>query len=410
MKTVNAALALVLAALPAIAAAQGSEDAFASGLSGGLQLIGRERALGRAVFLPATEETGPNDPLLLMQAPLLNLIRKAEPSVVVLVTKIPASDTAEGGGKGGEALCSGFFVEAAGLPAQSIIATNSHCVEMRQVGDQIDVGLFSGNDNRPQMVKGRVLAYGDSTAAKDVAFVALEDRSQARPPLKLWEKLDVGEEVVAIGNPRGFLFSVSKGIVSALNRSEVESQFVLSADQTDVAVNPGNSGGPLLNMWGSVVGINAMIASESGGSEGLSFTVPARFVRLGLQQFARTGNLKMGVMQVVLDAAGGALRVKTATAGGPAAKANLLAGDRITAVDGRDLSKMDPADALTELLIHVKFMSPGETVALDLNRGGTIYTARVTLGEPPVPVAAAPKWAPLPRLKKRAPKKSDYEL
>lgn len=410
MKKIRAVLSLTLAVLPALAAAQSSDDAFASGLSGGVQLIGSERALGRANYRATTQETGPNDPLLLMQAPLINLIRKAEPSVVVLIAKIPASDTSEDGGKGGEALCTGFFVDAGAEQLSApIIATNSHCVEMRKVGDKIDIGLFAGNDNRPQMVKGRVLAYGDSNAAKDVAFVALDNEALARPPLKLWEKLDVGEEVVAIGNPRGFLFSVSQGIVSALGRDTVESQFVLSADQTDVAVNPGNSGGPLLNMWGSVVGINAMIASESGGSEGLSFTVPARFVRLGLQQFARTGNLKMGVMQVSL-AAGRTLTVKAVTAGGPAARANILAGDQITAVDGKDLSQMEPADALTELLGRVKFMSPGETVTLDLNRGGKIYTARVTLGGPPAPVVTAPKWAPLPKLKKRAPKKSDYAL
>ncbi|NNN05486.1 MAG: PDZ domain-containing protein [Elusimicrobia bacterium] len=398
-----AVLALSLAVLPASAAAESSDAVFSSGLSDGLQLLGRERALGRGNYHPATEETGPNDPILLRQAPLIALIGKAEPSVVVLVTKIPASDTAGGGG--GEAMCAGFFVDAgAERLSQPVIATNSHCVEMRKVGDTIDIGLFSGNDNRPQMVKGRVLAYGDSNAAKDVAFVALEDPALARPSLKLWDKLDVGEEVVAIGNPRGFLFSVSRGIVSALGRDTVESQFVLSADQTDAAVNPGNSGGPLLNMWGSVVGINAMIASESGGSEGLSFTVPARFVRLGLEQFARTGDLKMGVMQVSL-AADSTLRVKSVVAGGPAAQANILAGDQITAVDGQDLSKMDPADALTELLVRVKFMSPGETVTLDLNGDGKARTARVTLGEP-----AAPKWAPLPKLKKRAPKKSDFVL
>ncbi len=397
MTTIRAALALSL--LPAAALAQSADSQFSSSLGGARELVAHMRALKPSGFVQTTQETGPNDPLLLMQKPMLDLIRKVEPSVTVLVTK-------DGDG---EALCTGFFVDARAEGVSGpIVATNSHCVEMRRVGDEIELGLFDGNDNRPKFVKARVAAYGDSKAAKDLAFVRLEDASLARRPLPLWDKLDVGEQVVAIGNPRGFFFSVSQGIVSALDRSQIESEFVLSADQTDAAVNPGNSGGPLFNMWGSVVGINAMISSESGGFEGLSFTVPARFVRLALRQFARTGNLKIGVMETTIAAEDSGVYLRKPVADGPAAAAGVKDGDRVLAVDGRSLEGMDPADALEELLATVKYMSPGETVALSLSRGGKTLELRVVLG---APKPARPKWAPLPKLapaRPRKPKKSAY--
>jgi serine protease Do len=411
------AVVLALAAATATARAQSSDADFSAQLGGARGLIQNEKQLGARGVVKTTQETGPNDPLLLMQSPLINLIKKVEPSTVFLVIEVSSSSArgAASAGKGGTALCSGFFVDPKPYSNRiGIIATNSHCVEMKTVGDDIMVGLYDGNDNRPKMLKGRVLAYGDSSAAKDVAFVELQDLSQSRRPLPLWSKLDVGEQVVAIGNPLGFTFTVSAGIVSALDRDRVESQFVLSADQTDVPVNPGNSGGPLFNMWGSVVGINAMIASQSGGFEGISFTVPARWVGEALKQYARTGDLKMGSLQILLgpDKDTKKLSVQKVTAGGPADNAHVLAKDELVSIDGIDLSSMDPEDAMTELVGHVKYMSPGETTTLVVRRDGAEQTIRVVLGKP-APIR--PAWAPIPKpapksAPKADPKKSSYFL
>jgi|GEM_PF-2204209 len=416
---ISAVLTLALAALPAPGRAQSSDFDFSKQLGGARLLIQQEKQLNRPGFVKITQETGPKDPILLAQAPLLNLIKKVEPSTVFLVV---AESTASSRGaisdvKGKTALCSGFFVDAKPYSSRvGLIATNSHCVEMKKVGDEIQIGLYDGNDNRPKMLKGRVLAYGDSSAAKDVAFVELQDLSQDRPPLPLWSKLDVGEEVVAIGNPLGFTFSVSRGIVSALDRDHIDSQFVLSADQTDAAVNPGNSGGPLFNMWGSVVGINAMIASESGGFEGISFTVPARFVGMAIRQFARTGDLKMGSLQVTLgpDKDAKKLTIAKVVAGGPAARANVLANDEVVRIDDVALDSMDPEDATREVVAHVKYMSPGETTQLVVRRDGALLTIPVTLGEPVKPEPERPQWAPIPKPapkpRKPEPKKSSYDL
>jgi len=285
----NAALGLALAALPAFALGQSSDEEFGAQLGRARSLIQEHAAVTRSNFHRTTQETGPNDPLLLRQSPLINLIKKVEPSVVFLVVDVAPKDAAKKGATAGpqnpqpdapdkspKALCTGFFVDSSKLLSgkPTVIATNSHCVEMRSVGDEIQVGLYAGNDNRPQMTKGKILAYGSSANAKDIAFVELLDATQNRRGLPLWEKLDVGEEVVAIGNPLGFTFSASHGIVSALDRDHVESQFVLSADQTDAAVNPGNSGGPLFNLWGSVVGVNAMIASRSAASRASASRCP----------------------------------------------------------------------------------------------------------------------------------------
>ena len=393
------ALALTLA-VPAAAAS--TDDAFSASLSdAGSALFGRSQALKNEYKL-MTQETGPNDPILLAQKPLLDMIKKVEPSVVYLIMNVPNED---GSKKPGQASCTGFFTDAMkDLGRASVITTNSHCVEQLKVGAEIEIGLYTGNDNRPKMTKGRVLAYGSSKSAKDIAFVELVDQSLNRRPLPLWSKLDRGETVVAIGNPLGLTFSVSKGIVSAVGRDRLSSEFVLDANQSDVAVNPGNSGGPLFNMWGSVIGINTMIASQSGGFEGISLSVPAGYINLAMRQYKRTGDLKMGAMQLEISAS---TQTKTLTAGkaapgGPAEAAKIAPGDQIVSVDGTDLAAMDTEDAMKAFLVHVKYHSPGEKIAVTVKRGGKDLVLTVTLGEAKPPEAPRPEWAPIPPKKDKS--------
>ena len=418
------ALAAALgAAAPARAAS--ADDAFSAAFGAIRKTMGDQASRQRSRFQMATQESGPNDPLLVMQKPMIDLIKKVEPSVVFLVMDIPAdAEDGKSAGeapapapmpksapkkKGGQALCSGFFVDGSKwIDHKGLIATNSHCVEKLAVGAELAVGLYDGNDNRPKMTKGTVLAYGDSNSAKDIALVELKDHSLDRRPLPLWWKLDVGEQVVAIGNPLGLTFSVSKGIISALERDNLHGQFVLDANQSDVAVNPGNSGGPLFNMWGSVVGINSMIASQSGGFEGISMSLPANYIAEAIKQYARTGNLKAGALQIVMgaDESGSKLVVASVVADGPAAAAGLAAKDELVSVDGISVAGMDPASALKAVLAHLKYMSPGEKTKIVVNRGGKQVATEATLGVPKAPEPPRPEWAPIPP----KPKKSGYGL
>jgi len=395
------ALALTLAG-PAAAASNDSDFAVSLG-SVGEALIGRARAQNAPGMRMATQETGPNDPILLAQKPLLDMIKKVEPSVVFLVMSVPNEDNSK---KPGGGICTGFFTDALkDLGRPSIITTNAHCVEKMAIGAELQVGLYTGNDNRPKMVKGKILAYGSSDAAKDIAFVELVDPTLNRRPLPLWNKLDRGEQVVAIGNPLGMTFSVSRGIVSALGRDRLSSSFVLEMNQSDVAVNPGNSGGPLFNMWGSVVGINTMIASQSGGFEGISLSVPSSMITLAMQQYKRTGNLKAGAMQVEVSGSTETMKltVRKVVPGGPAAAAQMQPDDQFLSVDGVDLGAQDPEDAIKSFLTYVKYRSPGETITVTVLRGGKTVALRVTLGEAKPPEAPRPEWAPIPKKDKSGP-------
>ncbi|MBI3565931.1 MAG: trypsin-like peptidase domain-containing protein [Elusimicrobia bacterium] len=422
----RAGLLLALAAALGAATparAQSGDEAFSAAFGAIRRAVlneSRSYRSDRGMFRLATQETGPNDPLLLAQKPMIDLIKRVEPSVVFLVMDIPAA--AEHGAmaapapmpipatpkkKGGQAICTGFFVDGSKwIDRKGLIATNSHCVEKLAVGAEISVGLYDGNDNRPKMTKGKVLAYGDSASAKDIALVELADHALDRRPLPLWWKLDVGEQVVAIGNPLGLTFSVSKGIISALERDNLHGQFVLDANQSDVAVNPGNSGGPLFNMWGSVVGINSMIASQSGGFEGISMSLPANYIAEAIKQYARTGDLKAGALQIVMgpDEGGKKLVVASVVADGPAAAAGLAAKDELVSLDGIDLTGLEPAAALKTVLAHLKYMSPGEKTKLVVSRAGQKVAMEATLGVPKAPEPPRPEWAPIPP----KPKKSGF--
>ena len=399
----GAAAALALGAVrPALAFS--SDDDFAAALGAIHNAAAGQGAALRRDAVAADQASGPNDPLLLMQAPLINLIKKVEPSVVYLLMEgAPDED-----GKKASAICTGFFTDSAKrLNRPSVITTNAHCVENLAVGAEISVGLYDGNDNRPKMTKGRVLAFGDSNSAKDIAFVELVDASLNRPPLPLWWKLDAGEEVVAIGNPLGFTFSVSRGIVSAQGRQNVSGQFLLDANQSDAAVNPGNSGGPLFNMWGSVVGINSMIVTNSGGFEGISLSVPANYIDEAMKQYARTGNLKIGALKILFgpDKDTQKVTVSTVTPGGPADAAGMQAKDQLVSIDGIGLDDLAPEEAQKAFLAHVKYMSPGEKISIVVRRGGQEFTLAATLGETKAP---RPQWAPIPKKPKKA-KPTAYE-
>ncbi len=228
-------------------------------------------------------------------------------------------------------LGSGFIVDPSGL-----IVTNNHVIED---ADQITVTLNDGTT-----LPARVIGRDEKT---DLALLKIKPRG-ALPFAKLGDsdKARVGDWVMAIGNPFGLGSTVTAGIVSARNR-DINAGPYDDFIQTDAPINRGNSGGPLFDMDGNVIGINSAIFSPSGGSVGIGFSIPSNMVRDVIDQLRRYGQTRRGwigvrIQQVTPDIAeglglasvSGAL-VAEVTPGGPAAKAGIINGDIITSFDGK---------------------------------------------------------------------------
>ncbi len=263
---------------------------------------------------------------------------------------------------------SGFIVSPDGL-----IMTNAHVVnEAREVTVKL-------NDRRE--FKAKVLGADPRT---DIAVLKIDAKNLPTVPMGSAKDLKVGEWVLAIGSPFGFENSVSAGVVSAKGRSLPDDSFVPFI-QTDVAVNPGNSGGPLLNTRGEVVGINSQIYSRTGGYQGLSFAIPIdlatrvkdQIVATGKASHARLGVAIQEVNQTFadsfhLDKPEGAL-VSSVEPGGPADQAGLKSGDVILQVNGQAIV------ASADLPTLIGASAPGEKVNLEVWRQGKRdhFTARL---------------------------------
>ena len=272
---------------------------------------------------------------------------------------------------------SGFVISADGF-----LLTNHHVVEG---ADEIYVTL---TDKRE--FKGRLIGSDKRT---DVALIKIEATGLPRLQVGDSNKLRVGEWVLAIGSPFGLENTVTAGIVSAKGRDTGD---FLPFIQTDVAVNPGNSGGPLINMAGEVVGINSQIYSRSGGFMGISFAIPIDEATRVAEQLRSTGRvvrgrIGVGIADVTkevaeplgLPKASGAL-VRNVESGGPADKAGVEAGDIIIRFDGKAVEKS------SELPRIVGATKPGSRVNLTVWRKGASKDLSVTVAElEPDKVAAA---------------------
>jgi serine protease Do len=267
---------------------------------------------------------------------------------------------------------SGFIVSGDGL-----ILTNAHVV---QNAAEVIVKL---TDRRE--FKAKVVGVDPQT---DVAVLKVE--ASDLPTAKLGRAADirVGEWVVAIGSPFGFENTVTSGIVSAKSRALPDGTYVPFI-QTDVAVNPGNSGGPLFNLKGEVIGINSQIYSRSGGYQGLSFAIPidtALHVKDQLVQHGKVTRGRLGVTiqelnQSLADSFGlksarGAV-ISSVEAGSAAEKAGLKAGDVILKMNGAEVG------STVELSSRVATMKPGATANLEIWRDGKPRQLAVTIGEAP---------------------------
>lgn len=269
-----------------------------------------------------------------------------------------------------QSLGSGFIIGADGY-----ILTNAHVVAN---AEEITVKL---SDKRE--FKGKVIG---SDARTDVAVVKINAKDLPTADIGSSDKLKVGEWVIAIGSPFGLENTVTKGIVSAKGRTLPDDTLVPFI-QTDAAVNPGNSGGPLFNIRGEVVGINSQIYSRSGGFMGLSFAIPIDTAMEIVNQLRASGKVTRGRIGVGIQAlteelaknfglqdTKGAL-VNSVEPDSPASKAGMKAGDVILKFNGHAVE--DSAD----LQRVVGATKPGTTVNLDVWREGATKTLTLAVGE-----------------------------
>jgi serine protease Do len=295
---------------------------------------------------------------------LAPLIRAVEAGVVNI--------SATGGTARGAARLSsgsGFLLTPEGL-----VVTNNHVVARGAVAaSEIVVRLSDGREFQAEVV-GR-------DASTDVALLRLLGPDMRGLPavyLGDSDKLEVGDWVVAIGNPFGLDHSVSHGMISAKERVIGVGPFD-DFIQTDALINPGNSGGPLFNMRGEVVGVNTAIISEG---QGIGFAVPSNMVKDLLPNLSRNGQLQRGWLGVMIDeqagAGGRAAVVKQVYRNSPAAQAGIRVGDQLVGVNGR------PVDSFPQLLRKVAMLAPDSRVRLTLVRGGAEQEVTVTLSARPV--------------------------
>jgi S1-C subfamily serine protease len=292
----------------------------------------------------------------------------------------------------GQATGSGFVIDE-----QGHVLTNAHVVEG---ASKIEVAFGDRNS-----VDAKLLG---SDASTDVALLKVKASKKVLKPLNLGDssKLEVGDSVVAIGNPFGLDRTVTTGIVSALQRKlEAPNGFTIdNVIQTDAAINPGNSGGPLLDSLGRVIGINSQIATGGGGggSIGIGFAVPINTAKTISDQLKEKGRVEHAFLGVTglsitksmaenlnLPTAEGVLVQQTS---GPARKAGvkggdtpvsiggadiLLGGDVLVAIDGKKVRSMD------DVIGVVSSKKPGSEVTLELRRGDQKRSVKVKLGDRP---------------------------
>ena len=289
---------------------------------------------------------------------------------------------------------SGFVVEYGGV---RYVLTNAHVVEGAV---SIRVTAKTGRE-LPAKVVG-------TDALLDLAVLAIED-SLDIPAVSLGDSdlLEIGDWVIAIGNPLGLSHTVTLGIVSALGRDVPRpdgSGYYRRMIQTDAAINPGNSGGPLVNAFGQVVGMNTIIARSTDGGvavEGINFAVPINEIVQALSQIAAQGRVVRAWLGVYIQdipagmetrfgvSAGQGVLVSDVVPGGPAAQAGIKAGDVITAIAGRAVGTTN------DLQLEVMYRAVGEKVTVSILRDGVPIAVDVVLGERPEEVASSsPAAAP----------------
>jgi serine protease Do len=282
---------------------------------------------------------------------------------------------------------SGVVIDAGGY-----IMTNAHVVSNALRVEVVLPGRTSDHGGARSLLKGR----GRTVDARivgvareiDLALLKVEDAALPSLAIADYDALRQGELVFAFGSPEGLRNSVTMGIVSAVAR-QPDADNPLVYVQTDAPINHGNSGGPLVNVKGELVGINTFILSDSGGSQGLGFAIPSALVQMAYPTLRRYGHLHRGEIGVLLQtitptlAAGLSLSqdwgamISDVAPGSPAAIAGLQVQDIVLSIDG------EAVEGLPRLGFQLLTRSAGDVVRLKVLRGTEWYTADVTMAERP---------------------------
>lgn len=258
------------------------------------------------------------------------------------------------------------------------VLTNQHVAGSAK---EITINLYDGRD-----IPGKLVGSDDR---KDIALVSFESDDAAIPVAKLGDSSTVqaGDIVFAVGAPLGYMSSVTQGIVSAIGRDGGPNNNINDFIQTDAAINQGNSGGPLVNIYGEVIGINSWIASSSGGSQGLGFSIPINNVKKAVDDFISGGKVVYGWLGVQLYGADSVMKeslsmkdakadgafVRQVFTGSPADKGGLLPGDFILSLDGKKVKNVE------QLTRDVGDLVSGQSVVFRIVRGGKEQTLTVKI-------------------------------
>jgi serine protease Do/serine protease DegQ len=266
---------------------------------------------------------------------------------------------------------SGVIVDA----AKGYVLTNNHVI---QQADRINVGLLDGR-RLPAKILG-----ADPEA--DIAILQIAPQNLTAVPLGDSDQLEIGDFVIAIGNPFGLGQTVTSGIISALERSGLGIEGLEDFIQTDAPINPGNSGGALVDLRGRLIGINTAIVGPAGGNVGIGFAIPINAAREIMEQIHRYGSVRRGQLGVLVQdppveianamaAKGrrGAVVVEVMK-GSAAEKAGIRSGDVVLAVNGR------PVRSATQLRNRIALLRAGQKVNLQVLRDDEVRTLSATVG------------------------------
>jgi Do/DeqQ family serine protease len=264
------------------------------------------------------------------------------------------------------------------------IVTNAHVVEN---ASEITVTLQDGRDLKAEIV--------GSDEPSDVAVLKVKTDTLIQIALGDSAKVEVGDFVVAIGNPFGLQHTVTSGIISGLSRSGINPDGYEDFIQTDASINPGNSGGALVNLRGELIGINTAILSRSGGNIGIGFAIPVNMAHSVMDQLIKYGSVKRGLLGVSmytvtpdiaqslgLPSAQGAL-VSQVVDGSPAEKAGIHTGDVITSVNNQ------PVKSNGELRNAIGLMRVGDKVEIGLLREGKPVHVTAVIADTTIPQAGS---------------------
>ena len=267
---------------------------------------------------------------------------------------------------------SGVIVDA----ANGYILTNHHVVDG---ADKIQISLFNDDSLDAEII--------GSDAATDIAVIKVDPGNLVDLPIGNSDEVEVGDFVIAIGNPFGLGHTVTSGIVSALGRTGINRNGYEDFIQTDASINPGNSGGALVNMRGELVGINSAIVSRTGGNVGIGFAVPSEIARSIMRQILDFGEVRRGLLGVsiqTIDAESakalgaevdsGAL-VSAIEPGSAAETAGLHVDDIIVRVNDKKI------DNSRELANAIGLKGSGEIIDIEFVRDGTTHKLQATLGQ-----------------------------